>query len=128
MANRLGVIRKITAVKDWFHVDGKHNPADIVSRGTSPDSLHKSIWLQGPPFLSQYKSEWETNCPNVDEFDVDDREMKKSVTLLCTQSSIHPIDLLCSHFSGWYKLKKALSWILRVRNVLSHHASCKSLI
>ena len=128
VANRLGVIRKITAVKDWFHVDGKDNPADIVSRGTSPDRLHKSIWLQGPPLLSQYKSEWKTNCPNVDELDVDDRELKKSVALVCTQGSIHPIDLLCSHFSSWYKLKKALSWILRVRNVLLHRTSCKGLI
>ena len=128
VANRLGVIRKITAVKDWFHVDGKDNPADIVSRGTSPDRLHKSIWLQGPPFLSQYKSEWKTNCPNVDELDVDDRELKKSVALVCTQGSIHPIDLLCSHFSSWYKLKKALSWILRVRNALLHRTSCKGLI
>ena len=108
--------------------DGKDNPADIVSRGTSPDRFHKSIWLQGPPFLSQYKSEWETNCPNVDELDVDDRELKKSVALVCTQGSIHPIYLLCSHLSSWYRLKKALSWILRVRNVLLHRASCKGLI
>ena len=108
--------------------DGKDNPADIVSRGTSPDHLHKSIWLQGPPFLSQYKSEWKTICPNVDELDVDDRELKKSVALVCTQGSIHSIDLLCSHFSSWYKLKRALSWILRVRNALLHRTSCKGLI
>ena len=84
--------------------------------------------MQGPPFLSQYKSEWETNCPNVDELYVDDRELKKPVALVCTQGSIHPIDLLCSHFSSWYKLKKALSWILRVRNALLHRTSCKGLI
>ena len=108
--------------------DGKDNPADIVSCGTSPDRFRKSIWLQGPPFLSQYKSEWETNCPNVDELDVDDRELKKPVALVCTQGSIHSIDLLCSHFSSWHKLKKALSWILRVRNALLHRSSCKGLI
>ena len=129
--NRLRQLDQFDIVPDAKCImsdDGKDNPADIVSRGTSPDRFHKSIWLQGPPFLSQYKSEWETNCPNVDELDVDDRELKKFVALVCTQGSIHPIDLLCSHFSSWYKLKKALSWILGVRNVLLHRVSCKGLI
>ena len=129
--NRLWELDQFDIVPDAKCImldDGKDNPADIVSRGTSPDRLHKSIWLQGPPFLSQYKSEWETNCANVDELDVDDRELNKSVALVCTQGSIHPIDLLCSHFSSLYNLKKALSWILRVRNVLLHCASCKGLI
>ena len=129
--NRLWELDQFDIVPDAKCImsdDGKDNPADIVSRGTSPDRLYKSIWLQGPPFLSQYKSDWKTNCPNVDELDVDDRELKKSVALVCTQGSIHPIDLLCSHFSSWYKLKKALSWILRVRNALLHRTSCKGLI
>ena len=78
--------------------------------------------------MSQYKSERETNCPNVDELDVDDRKLKKSVALVCTQVSIHSIDLLCSHFSSWYKLKRTLSWILQVRNALLHRTSCNCLI
>ena len=63
--NRLWEVDQFDIVPDAKCIlsdDGKDNPADIVSRGTSPDRLHESIWLQGPPFLSQYKSEWETNC------------------------------------------------------------------
>ena len=71
--NRLWELDQFDIVPDAKCIlsdDGKDNPDDIVSRGTSPDRLHESIWLQGPLFLSQYKSEWETNCPNVDELDV----------------------------------------------------------
>ena len=49
-----GLIHELTAVEEWHHVSGVDNPADIVSRGCSPDVLNKEMWLHGPSFLRQY--------------------------------------------------------------------------
>ena len=57
VANRLGLIHELTAIEDWHHVSGVDNPTDIVSCGSSPDVLDKEMWLQGPSFLRQYKSD-----------------------------------------------------------------------
>ncbi|XP_076679540.1 uncharacterized protein LOC143374874 [Andrena cerasifolii] len=38
----------------WRHVVSSDNPADIISRGISPDKLiNNSLWWVGPPWLSQ---------------------------------------------------------------------------
>ena len=51
MANRVGTIQSLTTVSQWSHVSGKENPADLASRGCSPEMLSNSIWFEGPSFL-----------------------------------------------------------------------------
>ena len=104
VANRLGLIHELTAVEDWHHVSGVDNPADIVSRGSSPDVLDKEMWLQGPSFLRQYKSDWSVVESPIAPLNPDDHELKKQVIVhTCEGNVSHPIDVLCDYYSSWYK-------------------------
>jgi len=52
VSRRLALIQKCSSTSNWRHVPTKLNPADLVSRGVSPDVLVKSAtWKSGPPFL-----------------------------------------------------------------------------
>ena len=58
VANRIGTIHQLSQVDDWYHVSGKNNPADIISRGTTVDKLDREFWFHGPKFLNDYKCSW----------------------------------------------------------------------
>ncbi|GFX66505.1 uncharacterized protein TNCV_1291861 [Trichonephila clavipes] len=50
--NRVSIIRELTESDFWKHVNSENNPADILSRGISPDKIqHCELWWFGPPFL-----------------------------------------------------------------------------
>ena len=50
-------IRDSTLASHWRYVDTKQNPADLVSRGCSVQTLaQSSLWLQGPEFL--HSGDW----------------------------------------------------------------------
>lgn len=52
VANRVGEIQKISNIQDWFKVESKLNPADIVSRGLYPTDLsNATLWWEGTDFI-----------------------------------------------------------------------------
>ena len=52
VANRLSIILEVTDAKDWHYVSTKESPADLASRGISPDDRTSLFrWLNGPTFL-----------------------------------------------------------------------------
>ena len=50
--NRVKEIKSLTGVT-YAHVPSQHNPADIATRGKSPDKLTSSIWWKGPIWLAK---------------------------------------------------------------------------
>ena len=51
--NRVNEIRRLLPMDCWRHCPGKENPADIPSRGASPQELEgSSLWRQGPGWLA----------------------------------------------------------------------------
>ncbi|XP_033221099.1 uncharacterized protein LOC117175502 [Belonocnema kinseyi] len=79
VSNRVKEIRDISESKQWRHIPGHVNPADLPSRGCTVNQLLASRWWQGPDWLKESKNKWPTaNEDSVDEAEVNS-EVKKSV-------------------------------------------------
>lgn len=58
-ANRVSSIHENTDVDCWRHIDGKDNPADLLTRGVIPSELiDNKLWLHGPEWILLPQSEW----------------------------------------------------------------------
>ena len=128
VGNRIALIRENTVPEQWKHVPGTRNPADVLSRGCTAHAL-PSEWHTGPIFLSQHKDSWPSRVFTADEISTNDPEIRQNVTVCIDTCAIpvdnihgvrdvhdtmHPVDRLIKHYSSWYRLKKALCWLLRV--------------
>jgi len=52
VAHRIGEIQELTSMDEWNHVGTKENPADLMSRGITPNELKISqLWWSGPQWL-----------------------------------------------------------------------------
>ncbi|KAK9717650.1 Pao retrotransposon peptidase [Popillia japonica] len=64
VANRVSEIQELTTPSDWYHIDGRENPADIVSRGSSPGELQtNNLCWQGPEWLKLSSHRWPISKP-----------------------------------------------------------------
>lgn len=52
-------IHELTDAHSWHHVSTHNNPADVLSRGTTPDQLiNTPIWENGPSWLILNENKW----------------------------------------------------------------------
>lgn len=57
VANRVTEIQSLTKPDIWSHCNGKHNPADLPTRGQSVENLiDNHLWWNGPDFLQSVNS------------------------------------------------------------------------
>ena len=72
VANRLSVIRRSTYPKQWKHVAGNENPADIISRGCNPNDFKINQWFTGPDFLCKpdFESEATDVIPDISDGEI----------------------------------------------------------
>ena len=117
VANRVSYIHRNTDISQWHFVSSKNNAADVLSRGCVCQTL-PSTWIQGPDFLHTYQSNWVQNDENVSTCSEDSLELLldpiRQEQLLCVDAQrTHPFDRLIAFYSSFYRLKKAVSWLLR---------------
>lgn len=129
VGNRISIIRDLTKPSQWRHVLGVENPADLLTREQSVDFLDRDKWFYGPSFLHTFKSDWEVaqcdfNLPGDDPEVKPDPVVKKSscITTFITQAEDDPVLKLVQHYSSWFSLKRAASWMLRLRKLLRKDA------
>ncbi|KAI5632979.1 pao retrotransposon peptidase domain-containing protein [Phthorimaea operculella] len=71
VANRVQVVTQLTAEWTWHYIPTSDNPADLITRGVSPQELGDSaLWWSGPSFLQNDKYEysrpkWRDEVQNV---------------------------------------------------------------
>ena len=124
VSNRLEMIHDGSSPLQWRYVSSEANPADDASRGRQTKR-----WLEGPAFLWKDTSEW----PRRPEIRVvaSDPELKQgeckafAVTTVpetdadesrsCSEDVVHR---LAAHYSSWYRLRKAVAWLLRLKTLL----------
>lgn len=111
VANRVSEIQTVTDVSWWAHVSSSDNPADLVSRGASPDRLlNNRLWWCGPGWLSLEREFWHKSAVNC--ADVPERRKRKIIAL----SAISGDFSIFERYSTLNKLKRIVALCLRFYN------------
>lgn len=112
VGNRVKEIRQNTDIKNWHHIPGESNWADLASRGCNAKVLLDCCWWEGPVWLRSPPADWPRSDLQVDEQGVI-LETKKSV---CSTSTITQGNLLLriqTYFSKYTKVVRMTAWMLR---------------
>nr|XP_054593653.1 uncharacterized protein LOC129160674 [Nothobranchius furzeri] len=116
VANRIHTIRENSEVDQWRYIPSGLNPADHASRGLSGGNV-KQKWIETPKFLSEPENSWPQN-PTTLQLPTDDPEIKHMVVACATTNSVNPTSKLIAYHSDWQKLKVAVAWFLKIKEVL----------
>ena len=101
--NRVATIQELTHNATWRHVPSADNPADIISRGTTPSSLvMNDLWLHRPQWLINTHDHW----PNLVDNTASDVPELKQVHLTTTDKS----DDFTLRFSMLSKLLRVIAY------------------
>ena len=115
VANRLSIIHEFTTPSQWQYVKTEENPADLASRGVSPDDLKRlQFWLDGPDFLLHSNI---TYVPPSDtnEDDVTEQEAAETKIVAATVNPpTSPAVLLIERWSNYIKLLRCTAYLKRV--------------
>ncbi|XP_023313003.1 uncharacterized protein LOC111693096 [Anoplophora glabripennis] len=118
--NRVNEIRRLTPAEQWCHVPGAYNPADLPSRGCSPNQLLESKWWEGPSWLYQDRADWPSERPIVNEEEIAGERRKKLVTVLVNTE--HSDFWHLSYFSSFTKTVRLIGWVFRYLNNVRYPA------
>lgn len=112
--NRIIEINELTSDYQWEFVRSVQNPADIISRGCSPEDLKDcDMWWNGPPFLREANYEVET-IPNLPEELIP--ELRQ--TIVSNSSLTVESDPVFKRFSSFSKLQRVLAQVVRFIRLL----------
>lgn len=124
VANRVSTIRENTRPAQWRYVSTSSNPADHASRGMKAEQFMKcQSWIEGPDFLTKDESHWPVLLEFSREISDDDAEVKRKITvniINAVNSSTDPLFKLIHHHSNWHRLRKAVAWMLRLKELLTN--------
>ncbi|XP_058810637.1 uncharacterized protein LOC131675615 [Phymastichus coffea] len=99
VANRVSFIQTELPSATWAYVPTKQNPADLATRGASPDELRSNeLWWTGPKWLMSPSDKW-----------------PQSPKPMRSMHSIKTLDepLLLSRYSNLTRLVRITAWCLR---------------
>ncbi|XP_050409069.2 uncharacterized protein LOC126824016 isoform X1 [Patella vulgata] len=119
VANRISFIRSSTQLEQWKYVNTNTNPGDLASRTTTADNFVKDPrWLMGPEFLWTTEDTWPEQ-PKLSELSSDNPEVKREIATLATiNTDINPVNKLIEHYSDWFRLKRSVAYMLRLKDLL----------
>ncbi|XP_050079493.1 uncharacterized protein LOC126567309 [Anopheles maculipalpis] len=102
VANRVAEVQRFSHPRQWRHVPGSSNPADLVSRGMSAANFIKSRqWHSGPDWLAFASSSWPSSKPDsIDGVDLEIRQVSANIA----STSTHP----------WFDISSSYSRLVRI--------------
>lgn len=113
--NRVSKIQLATKDCTWNHIAGKENPADILSRGATPESLlNSTLWWRGPEWLQLESSEWPIEQHNDSQTSTTLREARKApAPALNVHREPSFIDGLVAKFSNYQHMIRVTAYCKR---------------
>ncbi|CAG9114803.1 unnamed protein product [Plutella xylostella] len=110
--NRVVEINELTGDSQWFHVAGKQNPADMLSRGLALDELQAAdMWWSGPEYLrdNNFNPSQENVTINTDNIELPELKLEKTVLVSHTQPEEFPFH----RYSSFVRMQRITAYILR---------------
>ena len=131
VANRVKEIKSLEGVK-FAHVISTDNPADMATRGKSPEELSSSIWWNGPIWLTISNQQWPDHETVIDENSLKESEVEiKDNKVIYEAKLVSGEDPTGEHVkrpdlsdiderrhSSLYKLLRVTAWVSRFVNKL----------
>jgi len=116
VANRLAQIEEMSEPSQWRFVDDKSNPADVGTRAAATGQ-ELERWLSGPSFLQEPANDWPTPPCDFPDLPEEFRQLKQTVATskVVETGTLASMEQRFERFSSFYKLKKAVAWILRLK-------------
>lgn len=127
VANRVTEIQNSTTITQWRHVTSQNNPADIISRGATPENLFQNkLWWNGPEFLHNTVDNYPFT-PEIQKNLIVDLRQTKSVLLATiendlelgnetsekTHCEINPLNSVFERYSSFSHLTRVVAYCLR---------------
>ncbi|CAD5233280.1 unnamed protein product [Bursaphelenchus xylophilus] len=87
------MLRKIwkSEVANFGHVPTDQNPADIASRGTTPEELRTlTLWFKGPDFLRKEPEEWPSKLTFIQEGEPENKEDDEKQEIILPVQNVKP--------------------------------------
>ncbi|XP_059225962.1 uncharacterized protein LOC131998022 [Stomoxys calcitrans] len=101
--SRVTGIKNLVSQAQWRYVKSKENPADLGSRGVSPDKLVDSkLWWEGPQWLLLPEAEWSLTPPEL-----------KTCASTASKEAPTLLNDLIERYSSYGRLLRVYSYILR---------------
>lgn len=94
------------------------NPHNGDTSREIKDFLKSNRWLKGPAFLRKGEDDWPKIVLDV-MLDASDKEVRKEATTnaISVGDVSSPTDQLITYFSDWRRLKIAVAWFLRLKDL-----------
>ena len=113
-------IQELTTGCEWRHVASASNPADLISRGTNPETMKNCrLWWVGPEWLSQHQEQW-INTPLLRHPEI--LPEQREVTTVKVMIQCSPEEFI-TKISTLSRLQRVAAYCLR----FSHNAKNPSL-
>lgn len=124
VSNRVAKCQENLDPKHFYHIIGKENPSDCLSRGLLPEQLlNHDLWWHGPEWLRRPTAEWPitpfvSSCSEqLPEFN------NKSLTLVSTVSEPNLIYSLSQKITSLNKFLRIIVYILRFLHIIPYDKS-----
>ncbi|KAL0883918.1 hypothetical protein ABMA27_015986 [Loxostege sticticalis] len=118
VANRVAKIQEELSPQVLFHVSGRENPADCLSRGLTPAQIiDHPLWFSGPSWAQSHPTEWPVSAFNPTTL-VEPPEEKKHSLVSSTSLEDSIVIGLAKRFSSWSKLLRCVVYVCRFAKLL----------
>ena len=109
VANRCSEIQTLLPQAYWHYLQSAENPADIASRGISPEKLSSlELWWNGPAFLKTNLEPWPTEAEQILV-----KPLEEKTSVYVTSSETEGTFSILERFSSLRKLLRFTSICLR---------------